>query len=186
MLAFGSCVMAMHMARWPQLQAYPSPVGVQPRTRVEVCMQLGDWLHRPDGDSLHWDVGPASQPHQPGARSVAPVAREQVYTEAYYMESPSEDYSQTSERPLDAIQPLRRTWPSAPQPLRKAWPSARKMGSKMMGQKLHHHEKEHESEPDPPGWSYHDATPAEAGGRLLSLAAKRKVFWASQLRKPTS
>ena len=186
MLAFGSCVMAMHMARWPQLQAYPSPVGVQPRTRVEVCMQLGDWLHRPDGDSLHWDVGPVSQPHQPGARSVPPVAREQVYTEAYYMESPSEDYSQTSERPLDAIQPLRRTWPSAPQPLRKAWPSARKMGSKMMSQKLHQHEKEHESEPDPPGWSYHDATPAEAGGRLLSLAAKRKVFWASQLRKPTS
>ena len=58
------------------------------------------------------------------------------------------------------------------------------MGSKMY-QKLQQHEEDLESpEPEPPGWSYHDAAPSEAGGGLSSLAAKRKIFWASQLRKP--
>ena len=126
MLALGSCVMAMHMARPPLMQVYPSSAGRSSAVRVPPlsCVEA-------------------------------------------YMESASEDY-QTSARPLDDIQPQRSTWPSA-----------RKMGSKLMSQKLHQHEEEHELEP-PSGWSYHDATPAEAGGGLLSLAAKRKVFWASQ------
>ena len=127
MLALGSCVMAMHMARPPLMQVYPSSAGRSSAVRVPPlsCVEA-------------------------------------------YMESPSEDY-QTSARPLDDIQPQRSTWPSA-----------RKMGSKLMSQKLHQHEEEHELE-HPSGWSYHDATPAtEAGGGLLSLAAKRKVFWASQ------
>ena len=95
-----------------------------------------------------------------------------------YTEFPSEDFYQS---PSEDDQ-------TSGRPLARQWPSARKMGSKM-SQKLqqHHHEEGPESlEPEPtsPGWSYHDATPAEAGGGLLSLAAKRKIFWASQLRTP--
>ena len=71
--------------------------------------------------------------------------------------SPSGDY-QTDELPDDNIQPLRSTWPSA-----------RKMSSKM-SQKLQQHKEDLEP-------------PAETGDGLRSLATKRKVFWASQLRK---
>ena len=97
-----------------------------------------------------------------------------------YMEYPSEDYQS----------PSKDSQTSSGRPLaeRKTWPSARKMGSKMY-QKLQQHEEDLEldlesPEPEPPGWSYHDAAPSEAGGGLSSLAAKRKIFWASQLRKP--
>ena len=112
-------------------------------------------------------------------KSTVPVRMRPPSCVEVYMEYPSEDYQSPSKDTHSQT-----TSSGRPLAARKTWPSARKMGSKMY-QKLQQHEEDLESpEPEPPGWSYHDAAPAEAGGGLSSLAAKRKIFWASQLRKP--
>ena len=190
MLALSPCVLALHMAR-PLLPVYPSTLRTQPPNCVEVYVEppnphhVIEQLDQTDQEvaaeaervpMIFWESQSAAR-----ARKANPSARK--------MGRSSKDRSRDKGKSLLEEQQEQQVEVAAGgRPIMQQQQQAAK--SKAKAEHTHKHgTPQHKGGAGVEsgrhgasyGWSYHDATPLDAGGGPLTLAAKRKIFWASQM-----
>ena len=153
MLSLSSSVMALHMARPPLHEKflYPSSLRMQPPRCVET---YDDRPPNPNHVAERLDLD--------AERRVEAAAAAAAHVPMTFWESPSEEYQRSGPTYIFGDHPVH--------------VSQRRMGRRP---NLFQHCDEFE-ELESPGGPYQGAAPADVGGGLLALAAKRKVFWASR------
>lgn len=153
MLSLSSSVMALHMARPPLHEKflYPSSLRMQPPRCVET---YDDRPPNPNHVAERLDLD--------AERRVEAAAAAAAHVPMTFWESPSEEYQRSGPTYIFGDHPVH--------------VSQRRMGRRPnLFQPCDEFE-----ELESPGGPYQGAAPADVGGGLLALAAKRKVFWASR------